>query len=296
VNPPTSGRSVALLLAATGCWGVSSAALAHQAADLAAGAPVVAAGGAALLCVVALARGQAPLRALRARPDLYLRLGALEALNLALYVGALRVGPLPVIVALHLTSPVILIAADLARGRRAPSSLVALELALIAAAVTLVAVAAPAGSSAGDVLAGSALAIASAFAVAILISQVAREAGGQDPDVAAGLQLAAASLLTLPLAIAAAPTTATLGWLALIGIVLLGPGFALYWRALRGLDAPLAGLLGLNEAVIAAVVAALAFQMPLTPATAAAATLILIAVALELRGGRYRLREGFAGP
>lgn len=50
---------------------------------------------------------------MRRRPSLYAKLGALEAINLALYVGALQLGPLPVMVALHLMSPVILIGATL---------------------------------------------------------------------------------------------------------------------------------------------------------------------------------------
>lgn len=270
--------------------------LAEEAADLAAGAPIIAAGGASLLYGLALARGRQPFRALLKRPAVYTRLGALEAVNLALYVGALRVGPLPMMVALHLTSPVLLIAGDVVRRRRAPTALVGLELALIGGAVTLVAVAVPEESSASHVLAGSALALGSAIALAVLVTQVSREAEGQDPDVAATLQLCFAAALTLPLAIAAAPTADSIGWLLLTGIALLGPGFALYWRALRRVDAPVAGIIGLNEAVIASIVGGLVFSTDIGPATLGAATLIVSAVALELRGRDRRLRQRFAGP
>lgn len=296
MSAPTSARSVLLLLAATGCWGASSAALAHEVTSLAAGAPIVAAGGAALLWLVARMRGRSPLRCMRRQPRLYARLGALEAVNLALYVGALRVGPLPVMVALHLSSPVILIAAAVARRRRVLTALAALEVALVAGAVTLVALAVPDSSTAGDVLLGSALALGSAAALAVLISQVAREAEGQDPDVAASLQLGFAAALTLPLALAASPTAGTVGWLLLVGVALLAPGFALYWRALRGLNAPLAGILGLNEAIVASLVGALAFGTQIRAATVGAVVLILAAVALELRRGDGRLRQGIAGP
>lgn len=292
----TTGHPVLLLLAATCCWGASSAALAHEGSQLAAGAPAVAAGAAVMLCLVAVLRRRRPAEALRTRPCLYLGLGALEAINLALYVGALRIGPLPVMVALHLTSPVILIAVDVARRRRPASRMVGVEIALVAGAVGLVAVAVPAGSSAGDVVAGSALALGSAVALAMLISQVAHAAEGQDPDVAAGLQLSVAAVLTAPLAIAAAPAAETVGWLVLVGVGLLGPGFALYWRALRAVDAPLAGVLGLNEAVIASLVGALAFSVDIGLATLGAATLVLAAVALELRGGDRRVRYGLSGP
>jgi drug/metabolite transporter (DMT)-like permease len=296
VNTPVPARSVVLLLAATSCWGASSAVLAHEATSLAAGAPIVAAGGATLLSLVALARGRNPLRALRRQPRLYATLGALEAINLALYVGALRVGPLPVMVALHLTSPLFLIAVAIARRHRAPTALAGLELALVAGAIALVALAVPDRSTTGDVLFGSALALGSAAAVAALISQVARAAPGQDPDVAAGLQLLLATVLTLPLALAASPAAATVGWLLLAGAGLLGPGFALYWRALGGLDAPVAGILGLNEAIVASLVGALAFGTQIRSPTLGAAALILATVALELRRGDGRLREGIAGP
>ncbi len=225
-----------------------------------------------------------------------MRLGALEAVNLALYIGALQIGPLPVMVALHLTSPVVLIAADVARRRRPASCIAALEMALVVGAITLVAVAVPAGSSTGGVLAGSALALASAVALAVLISQVAHEAVGQDPDVAAGLQLLVAAILTAPLAITAAPAVGSVGWLLLVGLGLLGPGFGFYWRALRGLDAPLAGILGLNEAVVASIIGALTFSAAIGPATLGAAALVLAAVALELRGNTSRLRHNLAGP
>lgn len=160
----------------------------------------------------------------------------------------------------------------------------------------LVAIAVPEGSSAGNVMAGSALALGSAVALAVLISQVAREAEGQDADVAAGLQLSLAAVLTAPLAIAAAPAAENVAWLLLIGVGLLGPGFALYWRALRGVDAPLAGILGLNEAVMASLVGALAFDAAIGLATLTAAALILAAVVLDLRGGVRRLRASLAGP
>jgi drug/metabolite transporter (DMT)-like permease len=197
-------------------------------------------------------------------------------------------------VALHLTSPVILIATDVARGSRTASVILGGQITLIAGAILLVAVTEPEGSSAGNVVAGSALALGSAVAVAVLISQVAREAEGQDADVAAGVQLALAAVLTAPLAITAGPAAETVVWLLLVGVGLLGPGFALYWRALRGLDAPLASILGLNEAVVASFVGALAFDAELGLATLAAAALILAAVVLELRGGVRRLRQSLA--
>jgi drug/metabolite transporter (DMT)-like permease len=289
VNGSALRRPVLLLLAATSCWGASSAALSHQHAGVAAGAPIFAAGAAAWLCTLALLRGRKPLTALRARPSLYARLGAVDAVNLALFVAALSVGPLPVVVALHLTSPVLLIAADVGRGRRTYSVLVGLELALIVGAVALVAIAVPAGSTAGDVLAGSALALGSAVALAVLTTQISGVAGGQDPDVAGGLQLAVVALLALPLVVAAPPDRGTLARLLILGMLLLGPGVSLYWRAMKRASAPLAGILGLNEAVVASLIGALVFNAEIGVATLGAAALILSAVALELRASQGAL-------
>jgi drug/metabolite transporter (DMT)-like permease len=301
VTPPTEHcrqrhgaaprRPVLLLLAATSCWGGSSATLAHEHANLAAGAPIVAAGAGAWLCTVALLRGRRPLKALQARPSLYARLGALDAVNLALFVAALSVGPLPVVVALHLTSPVLLIAADVVRRRRRHSLLVGLELTLIVGAVALVAIAVPAGSTAGDVLAGSALALGSAVAVAVLTNQISSVAGDQDPDVAGGLQLSLVALLALPLVVAMPPDRGALARLLIVGMLLLGPGVSLFWRAMKRVSAPLAGVLGLNEAVVASLIGALVFDAEIGVATVAAAALILTAVVLELRDGRRMLPD-----
>ncbi|WP_156747643.1 hypothetical protein, partial [Nocardia sp. 852002-51244_SCH5132740] len=108
-----------LMVAVTCLWGTSSALLATLAAPTTAG--LVALGGAVPLLIWARLRGQHPWATLTAHPALYFRLGGLEAANLALYVAALRMGPLPVVVALHLTAPVLIIAAALVRGRRAPT-------------------------------------------------------------------------------------------------------------------------------------------------------------------------------
>ncbi|MGE4427184.1 MAG: EamA family transporter [Solirubrobacteraceae bacterium] len=288
-------RPVLLLLAATACWGTSSAVLAHIEVARAASAPLVAAGGGLLLLAFAALRRRRPLRTLRAGPRMFLLVAALEAVNLSLYVASLQVGPLPVMVALHLTAPVLLLTVDVVRGRRSLTAGMIAELGLIVAAVGLVAVAVPDGTNSGDVLLGSVLALGSATALAVLVVQVSRRSAGHDPDVAAGLQLSLVAVITLPLLLTGAPGLPDAGWLLLAGAALLGPGFALYWRALRTMDAPLAGILGLNEAVIATVIGALAFGATIGLATLVAGTLILAAVVLEVRR-RPRAPEPLAGP
>lgn len=281
-----NGRSLALLFAATGLWGASSALIAHIGADGFLAAPVAAGGGAALLGFALLTGGN-PWRDFRAAPGLFLRLGVLEVLNLALYVAALKIGPLPVVVALHLTAPVLLIVDRIVRGRRRLTVTVGLELLLVAVAIGLVAGHPPGGSALAPAIAGCLLAVASAGCVAALITLVVRESAGRPAVTAAGLQLATAAVLGTPLlglavTIWPAPAATDFAALAAIGALLLGPGFACYWPALRDRDEVTAGLVGLNEAVTASLLGALLVGSDITVATLSAGALVLLAVAVEV--------------
>ncbi len=281
-----TGRSLALLFVATGLWGASSALIAHIGADGFPAAPVAAGGGVALLGFALLTGGR-PWRDFRTAPGLFLRLGVLEVLNLALYVAALHIGPLPVVVALHLTAPVLLIVERIVRGRRRPTVTVGLELLLVALAIGLVAGHPPGGSALAPALAGCLLALASACCVAALITLVVRESAGRPAVTAAGLQLVTAAALGTPLlglaiTVGSAPAATDFAALTAIGALLLGPGFACYWPALRELNEVTAGLVGLNEAVVASVLGALLGGSDITAATLSAGVLVLIAVAMEV--------------
>ncbi len=269
------------MIAVTCLWGTSSALLAALAAPATAG--LVALGGAVPLLVSARLRGQHPWATLTTYPALYVRLGVLEAANLALYVAALRIGPLPVVVALHLTAPVLIIAVALLRGRRARTLPVLLELLLVAAAIWLVTGRHPGGAVAGPAVAGCGLALGSAACVAMLVSVIARQPGPNHTTTSAALQLVLGGIASSPLLALDPPSVPAAVELAAVGATLLGPGFALYWRALRWLDAPTASVVGLNEAVVATLVGAVCTRSLPSSATAAAGVLILIAVGLEQR-------------
>ncbi|WP_024803641.1 DMT family transporter [Nocardia sp. BMG51109] len=277
---------LALMVAVTCLWGASSALLAVLAAPTTAG--LVALGGAVTLLVLARLCGERPWAALTARPALYARLGGLETANLALYVAALRIGPLPVVVALHLTAPVLIITAAVVRGRRAPTVPVLVEMLLVAAAIWLVTGRHPAGGGTSAAVTGCLLALGSAACVATLVSLIAREAGPHHTITSAGLQLLVAGIASSPLLLLDLPRARTAAELAAVGALLLGPGFALYWQALRWLDAATASIIGLNEAVVAALVGALCTGTRITTATAAAGVLILCAVGLEQRWAARR--------
>lgn len=281
-----SWRGPALLGVATSLWGLSSAGIAAVGAPGIAAAPV-AAGGAVALLGFAVARGAHPWRELRNAPGLFLRLGVLEVLNLVSYVAALHIGPLPVVVALHLTSPVLLIIVRIVRGGRAITLVLVAELVAIGAAIWLVAGYRPADTALGPALVGCALALISAGCVAGLITLVVRESAGRAGGTAAGLQLLAAAVLAAPLLGVAmlfgeGPTAGQAVQLAVLGALLLGPGFACYWLALRELDEVTTGLIGLNEAVVATLAGAVLVGSEITVATLMAGVLVLGAVGLEL--------------
>ncbi len=276
---PSRLVSLALMVAVTVLWGTSSALLAVLAAPTT--SCLVAFGGAVTLLIVARLRGEHPWRAFAAHPGLYLRLGGLETANLVLYVTALRIGPLPVVVPLHLAAPVLLITVGLVRGHRPPTVPVAVEVLLVGAAMWLVTTHHPASLAVGEVVAGCLLALASAACVAILVSLIAREAEARSTVTSAGLQVLLAAIAGTPLLAIDPPTPRSAAELLAVGALLLGPGFALYWRALRRLDATTASIIGLNEAVVAALVAALYIGTRLTVATVGAGGLVLAAVGLE---------------
>ncbi|MFC4372632.1 EamA family transporter [Nocardia halotolerans] len=283
--------SVLLLIAATCLWGVSSAAMSRVEGAPTAVSLAALGGGIALLCF-ARATGGSARRTFSEAPRLYVRLGVLEAANLILFAAALRIGPLPIVVALHLTTPLLLIGAQIVRGTRRGGAVVALEVGLVAVAILLASSAGP--GDARDQLrtiVGCALALASAVCVAVLVSTVAKEARSRTTPTSAGLQLVFAGLLSSVLLVADPPTWAGAAQMVVIGVFLLGPGFALYWAALRVLDATTASIIGLNEAVVASIIGAAMLHGRVTVGAVVAAALVLSAVAMEQYSQRaWRVR------
>lgn len=288
-------RSLPLLVAATAFWGCSSAVLATFGGEFASGASVAALAGAGTLAGFSVLRGRGRLPPLRDRVSLYLQVGTLEAANLGLYVAALGLGPLPVMVALHLTAPIILILWGCLRGTRRWSLTVAIELFLIAGAITLLAGIDFGRDGAGDALVGGGLALMSAVALAVLINRVALAAPREDATVAGAFQLLVAGILIGPLTLLSPPTVSQFTVLVLAGAALLGPGFAFYWRALRSIDAQTAGVVGLNEAIIASLVGVVAFGAALELASVLAAVLVIAAIVLELCSSRTVVESAVRG-
>ncbi|MEV6253922.1 DMT family transporter [Nocardia sp. NPDC051911] len=243
--------------------------------------PLVAIGAAIPLLSVAAVTGRRPALELYSHGSTYFRLGLLEAVNISLYVAALAIGPVPVVVALHLASPIMLLVLAMYTGKRAVNVRILVELLLLVAAIVLVSARPASEIDTGSALIGCGLALGSAAAVTALIVLVARESPDRDPTVSAGLQLAVAGVLTAPFL-----TMTTWDWertfaeLAL-GAALLGPGFALYWRAMRRLSPQIAGALGVNEALVASIVVAAVDRSQLSLPTVAGGVLVAAAVLLD---------------
>lgn len=271
-----------VLFAATSLWGLFSAGLALFGSTDA--GPVVAVGAALPLLFAATLRGRRPFREMVAHPRLYLGLGALEGANIAFYAAALAIGPVPVVVALHLTSPIMLLVLAVVSKQRVADLRMTVQGLLLIVAISLVSF-----GPLGDIgilrtLLGCWLALGSAAAVTALITVVGRESGQHDPTVAAGLQLLLAGVITTPVLAVDPWDDSKLAVGLVLGAALLGPGFALYWIAMRRLTAPAAGLIGLNEALVASVAVAILDRAQVTGVTIMAGLLVLIAVVLERPG------------
>lgn len=285
----TPARSAALLFLATSLWGGASAIVATVNSSL---SPLLVALGASVtLIVIATIIGQRVVRALKSDLRLYCLIGGLEFANLVLYFVALNIGPTPVVVALHLSTPVLLIGYGLFKRPRKLDVLICVETALIVAAIILVVLDPVRYSSPLTVAIACVMALGSAVAVAVLIKVIASASGTRPAVASAGIQLGMAALLSLPLAFVGHADQQDTILLVGAGAILLGPGFVLYWTALRGLDASTAGVIGLNEAVVASLFVGLLRAGGTTPTTLLAGALILASVGLELLGRRGRVRD-----
>jgi drug/metabolite transporter (DMT)-like permease len=285
-----SAPSALLLFLATSLWGAASAVVAVVNSPL---SPPLVAGGASVVLVLAAAAGrQRIIRTLRCEPRFYLLIGGLEAANLVLYFAALNIGPTPVVVALHLSTPVLLIGHRLATRQRKVDLLVCSEVALILIAIALVVADPVAYSNALTVSIACVLSLGSAVAVAVLISTIASESENHPAAASAAIQLALAALASLPLLVfagSANPRDVVLLFGA--GALFLGPGFLMYWVALKRLDATTAGVIGLNEAVVASILVGVVRAGDVTLTSITAGALILVSVGLELLGRRSRVRD-----
>jgi drug/metabolite transporter (DMT)-like permease len=264
------------MLLATSAWGVCSALAAQLGEGLPAGAALLAGGGALSLALVAAVRRSPTRGSWRGRG----LVGLFEAVNVVTYVVALHLAPVSVVVPLHLSAPVVLIVVQVARRQRPVDLPVLVQLALVSSAVVLLGPH-PGESQGGHPLAGAALALVSAVSVAALVTTINRQGLGTDPFRDGAWQLISATVAGGALGFLGAPPFPQSAVLFLAGVALFGPAFALYRSSVVAMPPLRASLLGLNEALVAVVLASTAFAQPLTPYALLSGVLIAAAVLVE---------------
>ena len=185
-------------------------------------------------------------------------------------------------------TPVIVLAAELALGRRRAGWPAAARTVLALAGLGLL-VGLPAGGYSTTAVLGSAglaLLASAGFATLTLIGSVPVK--GLDDETVTGLGFTAGGLALLPLAAASGlgfrPTFAALGWLAVLAIGPTAVAYTLYFRGLRAAPASTAALISLLEPLTATLLSAAFLGNRLSQAGMAGAALLAAAVALSVAG------------
>jgi DME family drug/metabolite transporter len=187
-------------------------------------------------------------------------------------------------------TPVIVLAAEVLRGRRRLDRPAVTRTALALAGLGLL-VGLPAGGyRPAAVLASTALALLAAAGFATLTLAGAAPVPGLGEETVTGLGFTVGGLIVLPLAaftgsLAFPPTAAALGWLAALAAGPTALAYPLYFRGLRGAPASTGALLSLLEPLTATVLSVAFLGNRLGPAGIAGAVLLAAAVVSGARAG-----------
>jgi drug/metabolite transporter (DMT)-like permease len=208
----------------------------------------------------------------------------LDTVTVGGFFVALGLAPVGPVVALHLSSPVLLLLYESAT-RQAPMTRWRLgTLTLIVAGCSLAAYSAGTGGGGPMALLGLGLAVLSAVSVAatnVFAVRLARQQANWQMVVGYGSLIRGAACVVLALTVGAslagdAPQVLAAAALATIGVVLM-------WAvAAARLPPRTISVIGLNEAIVATIIAALVFGKPLSVSAALATVVILAAIALEV--------------
>jgi drug/metabolite transporter (DMT)-like permease len=208
----------------------------------------------------------------------------LDTLTVGGFFVALGLAPVGPAVALHLTAPVLIVLYEIVWQRHPVTSWRAATLGLIVLGCALAAYST--GTSGGGSLAflGLALALLSAVGVAltnVLAVHLAAVEGNW--QLVVGLSSLARAAACTVIAVLAGSELAGDGARVVAAAVVVAIAVPLMWAGAAPRLAPRTmSIIGLNEAVVATVVAVVAFGKGLTPAAALATVIILAAIAVEL--------------
>jgi drug/metabolite transporter (DMT)-like permease len=239
-------------------------------------------GGVSAMSVTSLSAGVAGLLWLGARGQLernlsWKVLGWIAGLNLlqaSSYFMALGFAPAGPVAAIHLASPLVLLAVAVARGERSVGGReVAITVLAIAAGVLLATGTGGVSTVGQHEALGYALALVSAFAVAGMFRWIAQIGTGRPLLTYLALHYFLGGLLTLPVVVMARPPPQTLGVLMVIGALIYFPGNIVVFQALNRLT---------PVAVFAALAARILFATPLHFQQGVAMGCIALAALTEL--------------
>lgn len=220
-----------------------------------------------------------------------LALAVLNITQASLFVGALLVGPVGPVTAIHLGVPVVYLLVQLATRSRRFDRPTIIVLVLILGGIVLASRADP-GDTGSAPLLGVLLAVGSVVALAAslwLISTWGRERNILE---GAGLVQLTSFVLLIPSLLIGLPSPTDIGIVLLAGAILVAPAIIVQWYALPRLAPVVFGLVLLSEAVFAAGFAAFFFEEPVPPLVVGAAVIIVVATAIEISRRGTALPEG----
>ena len=188
------------------------------------------------------------------------------------------------------SAPVLVLAAERARGRRA-GRFAGAATGLALTGLVLLAGLPSGGFPEAAVLASAGMAVLAAAGFAALTLVSARPVAGLDDLTATGFGFTLGGLVLLPAAVAAGgvsftPDPVTLGLLAALGTGPTAVAYTLYFRGLRSAPAGTAALLSLLEPLTGTVLAALILGDRLGPAGITGAVILAAALVLATVAGR----------
>ncbi len=210
-----------------------------------------------------------------------LALAVLNITQASLFVGALLVGPVGPVTAIHLGVPIVYLLAQLAtRSRRFDGATIAV-LILIVGGIALAAQSDP-GDRGSQPLLGVLLAVCSVVAFAAYLWLISTWGRERNILEGAGLVQLTSFVLLIPSLLIGLPSLVDIWIVLAAGVILVAPAIIAQWYALPRLAPVVFGVVILGEAVFAAGFAAFFFAEPLSPLIILAGIIIVIATAIEI--------------
>ncbi len=210
-------------------------------------------------------------------------IGLCSAVISVSYYTSLSMAPPALAAALHLTAPVILVCAALARGRRKLDLVTASILGLLVAGSGSGVLGGELGGVSPHVLLGVGLALLSAAAVALNATLVNRHGGKATAAWNSALSNGVCGLVFLPSLYLAPPSAHDVVVVAAITVCCFVPAGLLSWWSQPRLVPTVATSIGLNEALVTGTLAWWFLGSHLGPVELAGGAAILAAVVLETR-------------